>query len=76
MQPKGAIVPDSIWGKNIKTMNMLEMPDSTLQQDPGCEQEGIVMTWALSSGLFITLRHVHTARWCVASLLLTLTALP
>ena len=55
---------------------MLEMPDSTLQQEPGCEQEGIVMTWTPSSGPFITIRHAHTVRSCVVSLLLMLTALP
>lgn len=48
-------------------MNMLEMPDSTLQQEPGCEQEGIVMTWTPSSGPCITMHHAHTARWCVGS---------
>lgn len=57
-------------------MNMLEMPDSTLQQEPGCEQEGIVVTWTPSSGPCITMHHAHTARWCVVSLLLMLRALP
>lgn len=57
-------------------MNVPEMPNSAVQQEPGSEQEGMVMTWTPSSGLFITVHHAHTARWCVVSLLLTLTVLP